>query len=193
MFLLGHIGISIGIISLITFWYLGRNRSGNPSGNSTKGIDFRFVIVAAILPDIVDKIVGLVIFKEEFSNGRLFTHSIIIVGILSIFLYWAVRFKTGQSRQSVFYILPTYLHLLLDRMWEEPHTMFWPLFGIDFPRIDVKISDYLSLLMSEPYILTGEILGSIILILLFIKTGLYNRNRLFEFLRIGRLNLGNET
>jgi hypothetical protein len=30
-------------------------------------------------------------------------------------------------------------HLLLDQMWLEPHTFFWPFLGWQFPRENVEV------------------------------------------------------
>jgi membrane-bound metal-dependent hydrolase YbcI (DUF457 family) len=187
MFLIGHIGISIGIIYVLALMISSRLSKDNPGKLSPWGIDFRIVIIAAILPDIIDKIIGMILLKEEISNGRLFTHSIVIVGIFSVLLLIMAKIKISRGYQIIFYIIPVWLHLLLDRLWEDPHTLFWPIFGTSFLKIDVEISDYFSILFSEPYILVGEILGGLIIITLFLKHKLFIKTRFFGFLKEGRL------
>lgn len=189
MFLLGHIGISIGIIYLLAwFIYFGKEKE-NPGISSYGNIDFRIIIVAAMVPDIVDKIVGMVIFKEEISNGRLFTHSIIILGIFSICIFLLVKVQLGSLLRTSIYLLPLYIHLFLDRMWEQTQTLFWPFLGLGFPRLDVEFGDYFTYLMTNPYILMGEILGTFIIVALFIKYKLFTKMNLFGFLKYGRLKM----
>ena len=187
MFILGHIGISIGIIYLLVSYIQHLNKKNNISNSLAENIDFRIVIVAAMFPDIVDKTVGMILFKEEISNGRLFTHSLVIVGVISIWLFFMAKLKYGHRFKMLFYISPIWFHLLLDRMWEEPHTLFWPLFGINFPRIDVEFSDYFTVLLSSPYALIGEILGFGIIVTLFIRYRLFIKTHLFTFLKDGKL------
>ncbi|UCE74430.1 MAG: hypothetical protein JSV56_01650, partial [Methanomassiliicoccales archaeon] len=82
MFLLGHIGITVAIVYLAVLYFSSRQGKGSPGVLSIQDIDFRFVIIAAVMPDIIDKIIGLFLLKDEFSNGRLFTHSMVTIGIV---------------------------------------------------------------------------------------------------------------
>jgi len=189
MFLFGHIGITIGIIYLLAWLISTRLKKGKPGTSLPRVIDFRIVIIASMLPDIVDKIVGMIIFKDEISNGRLFTHSIVITGIFSILLLVFVKIKFGHILKTLFYISPVYIHLLLDRMWEEPATLLWPLLGTSFPRLDIEISDYFTILLSDPYIFVTEVLGIMIILTLLVKYRLFIREQFFNFLRDGKLKV----
>lgn len=187
MFPLGHIGISIGIIYLLTSYINPSKKKNNSFPSLIENIDIRIVIVAAMLPDIIDKTMGMIIFKDEISNGRLFTHSLLIVGTISIWLFFMAKLKYGHRLKMMYYISPIWFHLLLDRMWEEPHTLFWPIFGINFPRIDVEFSDYLTILLSSPYTLVGEVLGLGVIVTLLIRYRLFIKMHLFNFLKDGKL------
>ncbi len=192
MLLFGHIGITMAVVYLFTRYLSSRSKRGL-SKSFAQDIDFRIVIVAAMLPDIVDKTVGMIIFKEEISNGRLFTHSIIIVGLISICLFSFAIIQCGHRLKPLFYISPIWIHLLLDRMWEDIHTLFWPVFGIGFPRIDIEFSDYWTHLLSDPYIYLSEILGALIIIIIIIRYRLFIKIRLFGFFRDGKLRIGSES
>ena len=51
-------------------------------------VDIRFLLIGSLLPDIIDKPIGVYFFRETFSNGRIFSHtllfliSITIIGLL---------------------------------------------------------------------------------------------------------------
>jgi len=186
MFLLGHIGISLGIIIGLV-WLIAHSKKSEKGAVSSMNIDFRIVIIAAMLPDIIDKIVGLVILKDELSNGRIFTHSILVVGTISLYIVGIGRVRTGHIVRHIIHAAPAWLHLLLDRMWEQPETLLWPLFGTRFPRIDIEIADYFSILLSDMYTLSGEIVGGILIIILITRHRLYNFKNLRDFIKSGRL------
>ncbi|MEE9152339.1 MAG: metal-dependent hydrolase [Thermoplasmata archaeon] len=189
MFLFGHIGMTIGIVYLLV-WMI-HNKIGNDGANqiSVSNIDFRMVAIAAMVPDIIDKVVGMIILKEEISNGRLFTHSSVIIGIISICLFVVARVKLSHRLKILYCVSPLWIHLLLDRMWEEPHTFFWPIFGTSFPRLDIEFSDYFSILLSNPYVFVGELLGILIIVTLFIRHRLFIGLRFYDFLKDGKLKV----
>jgi hypothetical protein len=136
----------------------------------------------------VDKTVGMILFKEEISNGRLFTHSIVIIGLISFCLFSYAVVQYGHKIKPLFYIFPIWIHLLLDRMWDETSTLFWPLYGTGFPKIEFEFSDYWTHMISDPYVLTGEILGVAVIIAIIARYKLYTKTRIMGFLRDGKLN-----
>ncbi|NLI73816.1 MAG: metal-dependent hydrolase [Euryarchaeota archaeon] len=83
-------------------------------------------MIASILPDIVDKPLGHLLLQGTLDNGRIFAHSLLflgIIGIISIYL-WR-RNKT----LGIALFAGVISHLLLDAMWSNPTTLFWPLLG----------------------------------------------------------------
>ncbi|UCE39270.1 MAG: metal-dependent hydrolase [Thermoplasmata archaeon] len=193
MFPLGHIGITIGIVYLMLSLLSSRNKLSDPRKSPFEELDFRFVIFAALLPDIVDKIVGMLIFKDEFSNGRIFMHSAVVIGILSICYFIAARIKLKSALITICYIFSVWMHLLLDMMWVEPKTLFWPLMGLDFPRSDVEFSDYFGMLITNSFTYFTEILGGLIIIILIIRHRLFIKMHLIEFIKDGKLKILSES
>lgn len=187
MFPLGHIGITAGIIYIMLLIFDSRNKINNPHTPSFKDIDFRLVVILAFLPDIIDKIVGMIILKDEIANGRIFTHSALTIGMLSICIFAVARIKFNRGLWAVFYVIPLWIHLFLDIMWKEPRTLFWPLLGLDFPRYEVEFSDYFTTLLSDPFTIFGEILGGLIIIILIIRHRIYIKMHLVNFLKDGKL------
>ena len=189
MFILGHIGISLGII-MILGWYISKYVLKDDQPGSILGkIDFRIVAISAMFPDIVDKIIGMLILGEEVSNGRIFTHSVITMTILTIAILNLSRIKFSRLMIPALYIFPAFLHLVLDFLWEEPGTLLWPFLGTGFPKIGVEFGDYFELLLSNPVAWMGEIIGTIIIVILFIRFRVYLRENLVLFLKKGRLKV----
>lgn len=189
MFPLGHIGITVGVVYVLASLFSSRQGRDNQNVSLVGDIDFRIVIIASMVPDIIDKIVGMVILKEQISNGRIFTHSIVIIGIISICLFLIDRKRFGPSLKPLFYISPLWIHLFLDSMWEDPYTLFWPLFGTSFPRLDMEIGDFFTILLTEPYVYLTEILGTLIITILFIRHRLFIKTRFLSFLKDGKLKI----
>jgi hypothetical protein len=63
MLLFGHIGITLGIF--FVFSYIA------PRLKTI--IDRRYLVVGALLPDLIDKPLGLIVFASTISNGRMQT------------------------------------------------------------------------------------------------------------------------
>ncbi|UCF07181.1 MAG: metal-dependent hydrolase [Thermoplasmata archaeon] len=187
MFLFGHIGITMAAIYLLAVALSSLKKNSGHYGLLVKELDFRLVVITAMLPDIIDKIVGMVILKEEIANGRIYSHTILGFTIISICLFIAVKLRTDKTVKTALYILPLWIHLVLDRMWENLHTLFWPSRGFSFPKLDIEFSDYFPMLVSEPYIFLGEILGIVVILFLFIKHRLLNPKRFVSFIRSGIL------
>lgn len=189
MFPLGHVGITLGTIGLLTgvIRRLSHNATideaeslvtsanadagiGSASGDRTSWLtswannrDYMSLILGSMLPDIIDKPVGLGICKDRFSNGRIFSHTLLFPAILSAagFLLYRCCGKTSGISLSV----GAFAHLMMDRMWREPKTLFWPLFGLRFKRVDTSnwLAKILRDLFHDPAVYIPEIIGARIL------------------------------
>jgi hypothetical protein len=114
-------------------------------------IDLRFVLAGALLPDIIDKPIGNIIFASSIGYGRLFGHTLLFVLILAaigIFLH-------GRNRDNAICLsFATLLHLIEDRMWEFPKVLFYPIYGFDFPSRIVTYEhwyDYFAMMAVNSY------------------------------------------
>ncbi len=165
----------------------------NPSGGAVSWfaslgnrVDIRLLLVGSLLPDIIDKPVGQLLFRETLSSGRIFCHTLlffILVTVAGVLLYrrrgrtWLLAFSFG-----------TFTHLILDQMWLEAETLLWPLYGINFPRAELTgwAQNMWLALLTNPRVYIPEIVGGVILVLLL---WVLVRNRgLFAFVRSGTLN-----
>ncbi len=164
MFIFGHLGISLGVMLLISFLI-------------KKKFDYRFVLIGAILSDF-DKVIGFLL--TDINNGRVILHTVLFAGLMSIL---------SAFRKSKILISLTsgiWMHLLLDQLWGDPQTLFWPLLGNFQPIQDFHLTDIIHNTITQPYNLGGEIIGLAILIFFAAKYRLYISKRLKEFVLMGR-------
>jgi inner membrane protein len=210
MLLFGHIAIPLGAVILLN-GVINRNQanrrfnesrgnlqpspevtSQNHSSSGTVSrfaslvnrIDIRLLIIGSLLPDIIDKPIGIFIFQDTFSNGRIFCHTLlflILITLGGLFLYW---------RHNKLWLLVlafgTFVHLILDRMWLEPRTLLWPLYGFSFEKMDLAhwTWDMLYNLLTNPAVWISELAGAVI-VGCFVWL-LVRRENLYAFIKNGR-------
>ncbi|AKB18498.1 MULTISPECIES: metal-dependent hydrolase [unclassified Methanosarcina] len=130
MLLFGHLGITLGIFFGLGI-FIPRLRTI---------IDPRYLAIGAILPDLIDKPIGEVIFASTFANGRIIGHTLLfslLLFIIGLYMYGKRRDIRGLSLTA-----GSFLHLFEDQMGLDPQTFLWPLFGWSFPR---ESRDYIGL------------------------------------------------
>ncbi|MBE8539367.1 metal-dependent hydrolase [Geoglobus acetivorans] len=151
MLLFGHIGITLGI-----FWFAEEKFGFR--------FDYRLVVFASLLPDIIDKLIGRVILP--IGTGRLIGHTLLFILILTLI---SVRRKNLLPLP-----LASFVHLLEDEMWNYPATSFWPLFGNFRTGENISFQEYIMELLKqyEPslsYTFISEVIGFIIILVFFLK------------------------
>jgi membrane-bound metal-dependent hydrolase YbcI (DUF457 family) len=197
MLLLGHVGITFGA-ALAADTLTSRQRSAasnaRPSAlarvrqattSLSRRVDLRLLLIGSMLPDLIDKPVGLILFAETFSNGRLFAHSLSFATVLAI--AGALQWHFGKRNHLLVLAYATAMHLVLDAMWHTPATFFWPFAG-PIPRGTVS-SDWLArifeTLLTNPAAYLSEIAGAILLVPLL--WAILGRIGVIGFLRYGRV------
>jgi hypothetical protein len=128
MFIFGHLGITLGIFFLAGFAVQSIRRH----------LDYRFIALGALLPDLIDKPIGRILFAESVASGYLFAHSLVFVIVISIVGYALYR-QRGDSR-VVQVAGASFLHLVEDQMWKSPVTLLWPALGWEFPHGKAYVS-----------------------------------------------------
>ena len=91
-----------------------------------RNIDIRVLLLGAILPDIIDKPLGLL----GIGNGRSISHTLLFLiafAFAGLLLYSRRKWKIGLVLAS-----GVLLHLILDQMWLTHATLFWPTAGWQF-------------------------------------------------------------
>lgn len=146
-------------------------------------IDIRLLLVGALLPDIIDKPLGYFFFRETFSNGRIFGHTLlflILITLAGLYLY--------RSRAQPWLLVLTFgtlTHLILDLMWQAPKTIFWPLLGFAFEKQDITdfIPNTLNALFTDPEVYVPELVGAAMLI--WFSWTLLHKRKVYSFIRHG--------
>ncbi|MCS7286716.1 MAG: hypothetical protein RMK30_02730 [Anaerolineae bacterium] len=150
---LAHIGLS-----LATFGFLRKK-------GFFKGLDYKKVALAAILPDLIDKPLAIFVFPES-KSALLFSHTL----LLHLAVWVGIALKNWRNLP---YALAFSGHLILDRIWEFPQTFFFPFRGWSFHRWrDVGSPEafgkaYFEVMMEHPELLVGEVVGIIALLWFF--------------------------
>lgn len=123
--------------------------------------DLRYLLLGSLLPDIIDKPIGILIF----GNGRIVCHSLLFLAVLAIAAVFV--WKKYNSTWLLLVAAGTLSHHILDEMWRNPYTLLWPLFGWAFPceTGGEWLSDILYVLLHVPSVYITEISGFIILAL----------------------------
>lgn len=186
MLLLAHTGLTLGIARGLDELLLQRPSSSQLSRWSRKlmdKVDYRLVLVSSLLPDIIDKPVGIYLFRETFSNGRIFGHTLLF--LLFLFLLGLFLRRRFHWSGGLVIFFCSAIHLLLDGMWSDPHTLLWPLYGFSFEKEDLAlwIPHMISALKTEPQVYISEYLGAVCLVGFGVE--LLLRRKVLCFLRTG--------
>ncbi len=168
--ILWHLGTAAGL----TYVTLGRRR-----------IDYRFVLIGAVAPDVIDPLSGLFLF--EGPAARWLAHSLLAVVFVTVLVVAAFR---GERRQALFGIAVGWLlHLVADGMWGAPETFLWPAFGTGFATAPREPYSWDLLLHPLDHALTwaGEVAGALVLAWFWSAFRLGEQGRLALFLKDGYL------
>ncbi len=154
---------------------------------SLKKVDYRFVVLAATLPDLIDKPLAALYFYRRYKSAMLFAHTLLFHMLVFITTLW-------KKPHWLPYVLAFHGHVVLDRIWFFPDTLYWPLRGGRFHVWTKQGSEQQNIKMAYWYTFTkrpelwGWEIGGIIAGLWFIFTNrLYQSEKLADFLRTGKL------
>lgn len=148
-------------------------------------LDIRLLLIGSLLPDIIDKPLGIFFLRETFSNDRIFSHTLLFLIIITLAgLYLYRRFSKTWLLVLSF---GTFTHLVLDMMWRYPRTLLWPLYGLAFERKDLTgwIARRFYDLLTYPEIGVSEFVG--VAIFIWFAIGLVRRRKLFAFVKYGQV------
>jgi len=148
-------------------------------------IDLRLLLIGSLLPDIIDKPLGHVFFRDTFSSGRIFCHTLLFLVLITLVAFYLYRSRRKTWLLAIAF--GTLMHLVLDQMWIHSRTLLWPLYGFTFEKIDLEhfVEDTLDGLRTNPAVYVPEIIGAGILIC-FVWM-MVQRRTMFAFIRNGKV------
>jgi membrane-bound metal-dependent hydrolase YbcI (DUF457 family) len=154
------------------------------------GMDLRFVVLGALVPNLLDKPLGSVLFTEELGTGRVFGHTLLLPAVVLALVMFATR--RGAPRRKALLGVPIgwLLHVFLDGQWANPEGFWWPFLGLDFPEMaDAGLWSLLRRETTDPLTLLAEAAGLVYLVVLARRSGLGKPEPRRRFLRTGALPL----
>jgi membrane-bound metal-dependent hydrolase YbcI (DUF457 family) len=121
----------------------------------SRRIDLAYLALGSILPDIIDKPLGLIVFGTP-AMGRIFAHTLLFLLALTALAIALRDVRIASISGGVL------AHLVLDSMWKSPVTLLWPFLG-NFPMtVELSTFSYIQQLLFEltnPSVLIPEVLG----------------------------------
>ncbi len=203
MFPLGHLGITLATVK-VGMVILDRlqeasttlelkeaktavHHPGDGSHSLASAIDYRLLLLGALIPDLIDKPLGKVILREQLANGQIFTHTL----LFALLLLHIGFLLSGQGRRTFLSLfIGVSFHLAGDIVWLSRGTLLWPLYGWTFPKgmplgVAETTRSYLSTLATTPVLLGLEAIGGMILLAAILS--LLPRARWKSFAKRGNL------
>ena len=174
MLFFGHVGLSLAPIIVY--------RHYNPSPTKNQLCLLR-IIVASVLPDLIDKPLGLLIMPD-YGTRRLAAHTLAFGFLFFLFCRLYIPAWTLYAWLSLG-------HLYLDGMYERLHTLFFPFLGLVFDSHHefVTFKGYPAYtwrkITENPEEIAAEIIGLAVLVMVLANVSRlkrYNLTILPEFL-----------
>ena len=171
------------------FWHIGGAIWGARYIFRDPSMDLRWLVVGAVLPDLIDKPLGWFVVTE-YETARLWAHSLLFAVVVLFGVVLATR--RGSERRDRFLPLAigVFIHLVLDIPLES-ETLWWPFLGAEFPAFEYY-GDLGPYLFRAPWIWIQEAIGIGYLVHLWRRYQLGIAANRTRFFRTGRLGLAVE-
>ena len=214
MLILGHAGITLGVAVLLNgaviksgLLPINENQPSEHSQDSSptpqeqrplpsgrlswltslaNRIDIRLLLVGSLLPDIIDKPIGQLWLRGTLNNGRIFCHTLLfllIITLIGVYLY-----RTRHRNWLLVLSGGVLAHLIFDEMWLTPGTLFWPLYGFAFERLEdltYWVQGVWYRLFNNPAVYIPELIGAVIIV--WFTMALVKRRKVYSFLTSGQV------
>lgn len=126
-------------------------------------LDYRVVLAGSLLPDIIDKPLGLFLLPHLLDfNGRIIGHTLAF-NLVLLTVGLVILIFRGHHTPLVLAVSSTG-HLLLDQMWENPQTLLWPLLGWGFPPGVPDLNDWIMFQLTAQWLSVPEVIGLLVLV-----------------------------
>lgn len=148
------------------FWHAGATIAIARYSFRDDRMDLRMLLLGALLPDLIDTPLGM-LFYDQLGGVRLFTHGLIFASVVMV----AVVLSTRRGRPRKLWMplaIGLLFHLLLDALWLDPETLWWPLLGWEFtPAGRATLTGFLSELATDWRMWLGEFVGLVYMVYLW--------------------------
>lgn len=143
--------------------------------------------LGAVLPDLIDTPIGL-LFYDTLGSVRLVSHGLIVAAAVMVTVVLATRRGRPRKRWMPLAI-GILFHMLLDALWLDPETLWWPLLGWGFSAAGpATASAYIESVVTNWWVWAGEVVGLIYFGYLWSAAGLGDGEKRAEFWRTGRVD-----
>jgi len=134
-------------------------------------IDYRVVVLGALVPDIGD---------VAFGGARVL-HTMAASVVVLVMVMLVTRGHRAARRRWIFLPVGMFLHLVLDGMWARTATFWWPAFGWSLEGSLPFVDHGLAVLGAE------EVAGALALVWFWFRFRLGDAEARDRFVRTGRL------
>jgi len=170
---LGHIGITLAITRVLQ------------KSLALQRVDYRFILLGSILPDLIDKPLGYIFSAKHGIGGKSYGHSLLFWLLLFII---SVVLERKKNRTPIWFLLiGTIAHDIADTMWHFPKIFFDPIYQwkIATPPYEAWQGFFHFRTLQIRQLFAFEIIGGSILLYFFIKLALHNK--ISHFIKTGEL------
>lgn len=170
------------------FWHVGATTAITRYSFRDEKMDLRFLMLGAIVPDLIDTPIGLAMFGT-FESVRLAGHSLLFAALVMTWIVLATR--RGRPRKKWMPIaIGILIHLFLDTMWADPETLWWPILGGSFtPDGAASVGEYVTAVLKDPWVWLGEGVGVAYLAVLANRAGFADGGSRRRFFGTGQINV----
>ncbi|MHA1149513.1 MAG: metal-dependent hydrolase [Promethearchaeota archaeon] len=131
------------------------------------------LIIGSLFPDIIDKPLSIL----SIASGRGYSHTILFILLAFIILHLITK---SNSAISIPFLIGECFHLGLDLPYVP---LFYPFIPYDFIFTEDPIAHWGNSLLTNPIIITTELVGAGIIIFIMVHNKLYNFTEIIEYLR----------
>lgn len=148
-------------------WHVGATLAAARYVFRDPGMDLRWVAVGSLLPDLIDKPIGSIMFHDIFGTHRLVAHSIVFPVIVLAAVLTVTRRGSASRSAAIGVVIGSLFHLVLDGAWADPAAFWWPALGAGFPEVaDSAFVPLLRRMVADPWVWAGEAVGAAYLVYL---------------------------
>ena len=156
---------------LVLFWFIATAVLSVRYVFQDPKFDYRFLIVGALLPDVVD----------VFFGGARVLHTLVFSVVLLVVVMLLTRAKRAMRRQYLPIAIGTFIHLVFDGAFTKTKVFWWPFGGFSFDGASLPVADRMTLNVLL------EVVGLVLVIRLARQHGLGDAARRKAFFQTGVL------